>query len=53
MIALTEIRKYQKSCEPIIPKTPFANFAKEIIFSRGMNVNRIQIAALGALQQET
>ena len=50
-VALQEIRKYQKTCEPIIPKAPFARLVKEIIHAQGMNVFWIQTAALGALQQ--
>ena len=50
-VALREIRNYQKTCEPIIPKAPFACLVKEVIHARGMNVDRIQEAALGALQQ--
>lgn len=52
-VALREIRKYQKSTEPIIPKAPFARICKEIIDECSDSVTRVQANALGALQQAT
>jgi histone H3 len=49
-VALREIRRYQKSCELLIPKLPFQRLVREI--AQEMNSNlRFQSSALGALQE--
>lgn len=50
-VALREIRKYQKSTDPIIAKAPFARVVKEIIDKYSDRVTRVQSTALGALQE--
>ncbi|MCO5577324.1 hypothetical protein L7F22_031152 [Adiantum nelumboides] len=51
--ALREIRKYQKSTEPIIPKAPFSRLVREIVWEYSDNVSRVTAGALGALQEAT
>lgn len=52
-VALREIRKYQKSTEPIIPKAPFARVVREIIDNVSDNVTRVEAVALDALRDAT
>ena len=53
IVALREIRKYQKSTDLLIRKMPFCRIVKEIMFE-WLNVRyRIQAAAMLALQEAT
>ena len=52
MLALAEIRKYQKSTENLIPKLPFRRLVREIIRNTmGKENARIQEIAIEALQE--
>ena len=54
MLALAEIRKYQKSTENLIPKLPFRHLVKEIMRNiMGKESVRIQEIAIEALQEAT
>ncbi|MCO5567203.1 hypothetical protein L7F22_020891 [Adiantum nelumboides] len=50
-VALREIKKYQKTTEPIIPKAPFSRVVREIMEKVGDRATRIQARALNALQE--
>ena len=50
-IALREIQKYQKGCEFLVKKAPFACVIREIMDEYSDKVDRIQSAALGALEE--
>ena len=50
VLALAEIRKYQKSTESLIPKLPFRRLVKELLRSEKQDI-RIQETALEALQE--
>ena len=50
-VALREIRKYQKSTEPLIAKAPFSRLVREIVQQFSDRVTRVQPAALMALQE--
>lgn len=50
-VALREIRKYQKSTEPIMRKAPFSRVVRKIMEKFSDRADRIQGAALGALQE--
>lgn len=50
-VALREIRKYQKSSDPIMRKAPFSRVVREIMAEYSDKADRIQSAALGALQE--
>ena len=52
-VALREIKKYQKSTEPIIPRAPFARVVKEVMENIGDSVTRVQGQAFMALQHAT
>ena len=52
-VALREIRKYQKSTEPIIPRAPFARVVKEAMDKFSDSVTRVQAQAVMALQHAT
>lgn len=52
-VALREIRRYQKSTELLLRKLPFQRLVREILFSETDTVNRLQAAALMALQEAT
>ena len=49
LLALKEIRKYQKSTELLIPKLPFQRLIREIM-QQFKSDYRFQAAAIGALQ---
>ena len=49
-VALREIRRYQKSTELLLRKGPFARLVREILLDLNSTVDRIQGAALSALQ---
>ena len=49
--ASQEIKKYQKSIDPIIPKAPFLGLVKEIMDKYSNRVDQIQSVALEALQE--
>ncbi|XP_051132473.1 histone H3.3-like [Andrographis paniculata] len=50
-VALREIRKYQKSCNLLLPAAPFIRTVKEISYSYAPNIGRWQAEALVALQE--
>jgi histone H3 len=50
-IALSEIRRFQKSTELLIRKLPFQRLVREIAQDLGANDYRFQSAAVGALQE--
>jgi histone H3 len=54
-VALREIRQFQKSCDLLIPRLPFARLVKELAQQASVNYNlgglRFQSAALMALQE--
>ncbi|KAL0373791.1 UNVERIFIED_CONTAM: histone H3-like centromeric protein HTR12 [Sesamum radiatum] len=50
-VALREIRKYQKSCNLLIPAAPFIRTVKEISFQYSPSIARWQAEALVALQE--
>jgi histone H3 len=50
VVALREIRKYQKSCDLIIPKTAFQRLVKEVAQAYKADL-RFQSAAVAALQE--
>lgn len=52
-VALREIRRYQKSTELLLRKLPFQRLVREMLFSETDAVNRLQAAALMALQEAT
>lgn len=52
MAALREIRRYQRSTEPLIPKAPFSRLVREVMNEIKPNEGmRIQRLALEALQE--
>lgn len=51
-VALREIRRYQKSTELLIPKTPFLKLVREVIQDFNQNL-RLQTGAAMALQEAT
>lgn len=50
-VALREIRKYQKSCEPLLPKAPFRRLLREVLSDYMSRDVRIQASAAEALQE--
>ncbi|KAK4415854.1 histone H3-like centromeric protein HTR12 [Sesamum alatum] len=50
-VALREIRKYQKSCNLLIPAAPFIRTVREISFQYSPSIARWQAEALVALQE--
>nr|AOR06535.1 centromere histone H3 variant 2 [Luzula elegans] len=50
-VALKQIRKFQRSTELLVPKTPFARLVREITEQYSNDVNRWQAEALVALQE--
>lgn len=51
VVALSEIRRYQKTTENLIPKAPFQRLIREILEEFKTNVDyRLQVAAVEALQ---
>lgn len=50
-VALREIRKYQKSTDPLIPRAPFRRLVCEVAQGLSAKGIRIQSAAVDALQQ--
>jgi len=50
VVALREIRKYQKSTQLLIPKLPFQRLVREIAMERHGAELRFQTAAIEALQ---
>jgi histone H3 len=53
VVALREIRRYQKSTDLLIQKLPFQRLVREICSSNFSGDYRFQSAALGALQEAT
>ena len=51
-VALQEIRKYQKSSELLIRKTPFARLVREIVQNSTRSDLRLQSTAILALQEQ-
>ena len=51
IVALREIRRFQKSVELLIPKLPFQRLVREIMQAHGGRDLRIQSSAVGALQE--
>ncbi len=53
VVALREIRKYQKSAELLVPKAPFARLVREVISEviRPGGPDRVQAQAMLALQE--
>lgn len=51
-VALREIRKYQKTTEPLIPRAPFKRLVKEVARDISPQI-RFQQHALAALQEAT
>lgn len=51
--ALQEIRHYQKTCDLLIPRLPFARYVKEITSMYASDVSRWTAEALTALQEAT
>ena len=51
-VAVREIRKYQKSTEPLIPRAPFKRLVKEVAREFSPQI-RFQQHALAALQEAT
>ncbi|XP_024369047.1 histone H3-like centromeric protein CENH3 [Physcomitrium patens] len=51
--ALQEIRHYQKTCDLLIPRLPFARYVKEITMMYASDVSRWTAEALTALQEAT
>ena len=51
IVVLWEIKKYQKSIDPIILKAPFLQLVREIMEKYSSRVDPIQGAALEALQE--
>jgi len=52
-VALREIRRFQKSTELLIPRSPFLRLMREVIneVKEGPNSLRVQVGAVGALQE--
>lgn len=50
-VALREIRRYQKSTDPLIPKAPFKRLVKEIMQNVKDDETRIQASAVEALRE--
>lgn len=51
-VALREIRRYQNSCELLVPKTPFSRLVREVVNDVSVGgATRIQASALQALQE--
>jgi histone H3 len=50
-VALREIRRYQKSTEPLIAKLPFQRLVREIAQDYGRSEWRFQMSAIAALQE--
>ena len=53
VVALREIRRYQKSTELMIPKTAFTNLVRELANEYAGNVLRFSASAISALQECT
>lgn len=51
VVAVREIRKYQKSTELLIQKAPFARLAREIVQDMDVGALRWRVEALNALQE--
>ncbi|KAE8257470.1 hypothetical protein A4X13_0g2337 [Tilletia indica] len=51
-VALREIRRYQKSTEPLIPRFPFQRLVREIVQNYWKDL-RMQSSAIAALQEAT
>lgn len=51
VVALREIRRYQRMHELLIPKAPFARLVREIMLDETNGGYRIQKSALEALQE--
>ena len=51
VVALREIRRYQKSTELMIPKTAFTNVVRELANEYAGNVLRFSASAISALQE--
>ena len=51
--ALREIRKYQKSTDPILPRAPFSRVVREMIDQYANHATRVQSVALDALRDAT
>jgi histone H3/H4 len=49
--ALRDIRRYQKSTNPLIPFAPMVRLVKEIMQSMGRTVYRIQASAVMAIRE--
>ncbi|KAL5270709.1 hypothetical protein ACHWQZ_G001406 [Mnemiopsis leidyi] len=52
-VALREIRRFQKSTDLLIPRSPFLRLMREVIneVKQGPNLLRVQVGAVGALQE--
>ncbi|KAF6152762.1 hypothetical protein GIB67_004591 [Kingdonia uniflora] len=50
-VALREIRRYQKSCELLIPAAPFVRVVREITYNFSNEVTRWTAEALTAIQE--
>ncbi|KAF6173007.1 hypothetical protein GIB67_006383, partial [Kingdonia uniflora] len=50
-VALREIRRYQKSCELLIPAAPFVRVVREITYYFSNEVTRWTAEALTAIQE--
>jgi len=52
-VALREIRRFQKSTELLIPRSPFLRLMREVIneVKQGPSQMRVQVGAVGALQE--
>lgn len=50
VLALKEIRRYQKSTELVLRKVPFQRLVNQILFEQNVSNYRFQVAALEALQ---
>jgi len=52
-VALREIRRYQKSTDLLIPRSPFLRLMREVIneVKEGPHTIRVQVGAVGALQE--
>jgi len=54
-VALREIRRYQRNFDLLLLKLPFSRLCREVLSSVAelSGINRMQAAALGALQEAT
>lgn len=52
-VALREIRRFQKSTDLLIPRSPFLRLMREVIneVKEGPSLLRVQVGAVGALQE--